>query len=109
MAAVARVEFANAGQGLLKDGVNANVIERMVGAAELLDVSGTATAGGARPVAPVDADTVVINVISGNVIAAIGANPTATQTNGKVALEGWDVYLAIKPGEMVSLVELSLS
>jgi hypothetical protein len=110
MAAVARVEFANAGAGAVRDGVNENIIERMVGTATLLDVSGTATAGASRPVAPDALDLVVIvTVTSGNVIAAVGADPTATQTNGKVALEGQDIYLSIRPGEKVSLVELDLT
>ena len=104
--ATLRVEWVTLSVGPLHDGGGANIIGATFGGAEKFAVTGTATTAGLRPVAPAGARYARVTVTSGNALAAWGADPTASQTNGLVIPAGNSELIPVAAGEKLSFVDL---
>lgn len=103
-----RVEWITLGVGPLYNGKHENVLDEIVQAEPLIDVTTTATAPASRPLAP--AGELVharITAVTGDVIAAWGPDPTAAQTNGVLVLEGGVELVPVVQGDRLSFVELT--
>jgi len=105
MATTVRIEFAVMNK---RGTAYENMLSGVPVSATSLSVTGTATAGGSRPVVPAGVNYAIIIPLDGNVIVAPpGADPTATQTDGKLCLEGQETVIYVKPGQLLSLIELA--
>lgn len=114
MTTKARVEFVTLGLGFDADTRAPNVIKTIEGTATALSVTGTATTAGSRPVAPTFTAQNLNNqmyarvtAFDGNIIAAVGADPTASATNGIGIPSGGVELFPISAGEKVSLIEVA--
>lgn len=76
-----------------------------LGAAELVTVTGTATAAGDRPVAPAGATLARLSAVGAAVIAAIGADPTADAASGTLVVPGERAELPLAAGQKLSFIE----
>ena len=105
-----RYEWVTLGIGALHDGSAPNVLRSIVGSGAALPVTGSATAAGSRPVAPASERAPLfarITAIDGNVVVATGADPTASQTNGILVMQGGVELLPVAPGDKLSFVGLA--
>lgn len=72
----------------------------------ILTVTGTATLAGSRPAVPAGATAARLSAIDGDVIFAIGANPTAsTTTNGQLVSSGMPEIIPVNPGDLLSFID----
>lgn len=77
-----------------------------VSATEVVAVSGTATGGEDRPVCPTGFTHALVKVTGGDVLATWGDDPTADAT-GFPILDGEKEALPVRPGELLSFIELA--
>ena len=107
--AYVRVEFITLGIGPNYHGRHENVIDKVVASEAALSVGATATAAGSRPTAPTGVARIHarITATSGKLIAAWGADPTASQTNGIALTEGAVEVVPVAAGDKLSFIELS--
>jgi hypothetical protein len=108
MAAVV-VEWVKLSNSPGYDGGQQNIIKTVHGSRSALSVTGTATSAGSRPVAPsVDGPLYArVTAVTGNSIAEFGADPTATQTNGLLVIEGGVELIPVLAGDKLSFIELA--
>ena len=104
--ATLRVEWVTLSVGPLHDGGGANIVGAIFGNAEKFAVTSTATTAGSRPVAPAGARYARVTVTSGNAIAAWGADPTASQTNGLLVPAGSSELIPVAAVVKLSFVDL---
>lgn len=114
MASRARIEWATLGEGRSLNGSAHNIIQRLHGAAAMLDVSASPTAGSARPVAPGfglhGLGYALVRCLGSSahpVAVAWGDDPIATPANGKLVEPGEEVALFCREGMLFSLVEVA--
>lgn len=107
--AYVRVEFITLGIGPNYHGRHENVIDKVLASETTLSVTGTATSAGSRPTAPAGAERIHarITATTGKLIAAWGADPTASQTNGIALTEGATEVVPVAAGDKLSFIELS--
>lgn len=109
-----RVEFITLGESESKDAAP-NVLVGMIGSGVTLDVTSTATTAGNRPTAPAFAGNVKtgevmyarVSGVTGAVVVAWGTNPTATQANGVLVMEGSIELIPVEAGQRLSFIELA--
>lgn len=114
MASRARIEWATLGEGRSLNGSAPNIIQRLHGAAVMLDVTGAATSGAGRPAAPrfgVHGRGYALVRCLGTsdhpVAVAWGADPMATLANGKLVEPGEEVPIFCEEDTLFSLVEVA--
>ena len=99
----ARIEFLKLGVGALYDGTPENCIAGVHAVAEI-EATATATAGNARPAAPVKGMARVI-ALGGPIIVAFGYDPTAARlTPGVYVTDGSDVVVPVNAGDFISVL-----
>ena len=102
MATKCRIEF---GSMYGSNSSNPNMMAGMPVSAVAISVTGTASSAGTT--VPANVGWAFITAIDGNVIALPGASPTATQTTGKLCLQGVETPISVQPGYLISLIELA--
>ena len=102
MATKTRIEFSTLyGAGTS----NPNMMNSIPTSAVAMTVTGTASTTGTT--VPAGIHWAFITAIDGNVIARPGTSPTATQTTGKLCLQGVETAIPVQPGYLISLIELA--
>lgn len=110
--ATIRIEFVTLGESRSINGAALGTILSFHGAVEL-NITATATSGGARPVVPAFGDRssghMLIRALDGkSVVAWGGGDPVATSTNGK-RIEAGDpeVPVFVRTGDLISGIEVT--
>lgn len=107
--AYVRVEFITLGIGPNFHGRHENVIDKLLASHAALSVGAAATAAGARPTAPTSGERIHarITATTGKLIAAWGADPAASQSNGIALTEGATEVVPVAAGDKLSFIELA--
>jgi hypothetical protein len=112
MASRLRIEFITLGADTLRSGVPADVVQSLLGAADLV-TSTTVTVAGSRPVAPAGCSFALLRALDAPVIVAWGTNPTAvasaagTPNDGLRLQAGDQVAVATHQGMLFSAIEVA--
>lgn len=108
----AQISFVQIFDGVrIMGGPNA-IIRSVTSTLAPIDVDGTATAGEARPVVPVPADTMSqlyarVTALDGALMAAWGADPTASDTSGLLIVSDATELIPVEAGDKLSFIEVA--
>ncbi len=110
MAARIRIEWVSLGFGYQTNGVAMNVVGSVLSAVNL-NVTTSATDAGSRPVAPAPSQGgslyARLTALDNPVIAAWGADPTATSTNGVRLCVDQPEVVPVLTGDKLSFLEVT--